>query len=113
LRWQRPRIKSDIEQAQSVVAQRSAEYAGLQGRVDYEVRREFIDLAAAADQVALAQKNVGLARDTLTQSQDRFKAGVTDTVEVVQAQQTVEQAVCARRRKGRSTSESCSTESPC
>jgi outer membrane protein TolC len=90
--WQRPRIKADIEQAQSVVAQRSAEYADLQGRVDYEVRQEFIDLAAAADQVALAQKNVGLARDTLTQSQDRFKAGVADTVEVVQAQQTVEQA---------------------
>jgi outer membrane protein TolC len=90
--WQRPRIKADIEQAQSVVAQRSAEYADLQGRVDYEVRREFIDLAAAADQVGLAQQNVALARDTLTQSQDRFKAGVADTVEVVQAQQTVEQA---------------------
>ena len=56
------------------------------------MRQEFIDLAAAADQVGLAQKNVGLARDTLTQSQDRFKAGVADTVEVVQAQQTVEQA---------------------
>ncbi len=42
--------------------------------------------------MSLAQKNVGLARDTLTQSQDRFKAGVADTVEVVQAQQTVEQA---------------------
>ena len=90
--WQRPRIKADIEQAQSVVAQRTAEYADLQGRVDYEVRQEFIDLAAAADQVGLAEKNVGLARDTLTQSQDRFKAGVADTVEVVQAQQTVEQA---------------------
>jgi outer membrane protein TolC len=90
--WQGTRIKADIEQAQSVVSQRSAEYADLQGRVDYEVREEFIDLAAAADQVGLAQKNVGLARDTLTQSQDRFKAGVADTVEVVQAQQTVEQA---------------------
>jgi outer membrane protein TolC len=90
--WQRPRIKADIEQAQSVVAQRTAEYADLQGQVDYEVRQEFIDLAAAADQVVLAQQNVGLARDTLTQSQDRFKAGAADTVEVVQAQQTVEQA---------------------
>ena len=90
--WQGTRIKADIEQAQSVVSQRSAEYADLQGRVDYEVRQEFIDLAAAADQVGLAQNNVGLARDTLTQSQDRFKAGVADTVEVVQAQQTVEQA---------------------
>ena len=51
--WQ-GRIKADIKQAQSVVSQRSAEYADLQGRVDYEVRQEFIDLAAAADQVGLA-----------------------------------------------------------
>src|SRR6202034_1091663 len=59
--WQRPRIKADIEQAESVLAQRSAEYADLVGQVDFEVRRELIDLAAAADQVSLAQNNVGLA----------------------------------------------------
>jgi outer membrane protein TolC len=90
--WQGHKIKADIEQAQSVLSQRSAEYADLLGQVDFEVRREFIDLAAAADQVSLAQNNAGLAADTLRQSQDRFKAGVADTVEVVQAQQTVEQA---------------------
>jgi outer membrane protein TolC len=90
--WRTQKIKADIEQAQSVLAQRTAEYEDLLGRVDFEVRREFIDLAAAADQVDLAQKNAGLAADTLRQAQDRFKAGVSDTVEVVQAQQTVEQA---------------------
>jgi outer membrane protein TolC len=90
--WQGHKIKADIEQAQSVLSQRTAEYADLVGQVDFEVRREFIDLAAAADQVSLAQSNAGLAADTLRQSQDRFKAGVADTVEVVQAQQTVEQA---------------------
>jgi outer membrane protein TolC len=90
--WQGHRIKADVEQAQSVLSQRTAEYADLQGRVDFEVRQAFIDLAAAADQVTLAQNNIGLAADTLRQSQDRFKAGVADTVEVVQAQQTVEQA---------------------
>jgi outer membrane protein TolC len=90
--WRGHKIKADIEQAQSVLSQRSAEYADLMGQLDFEVRREFIDLAAAADQVSLAQNNAGLAADTLRQSQDRFKAGVADTVEVVQAQQTVEQA---------------------
>jgi outer membrane protein TolC len=90
--WQGHKIKADVVQAQSVLAQRTAEYADLEGQVDFEVRREFINLAAAADQVSLAQNNVGLAADTLRQSQDRFKAGVADTVEVVQAQQTVEQA---------------------
>jgi outer membrane protein TolC len=90
--WQGHKIKADIEQAQSVLSQRTAEYADLRGQVDFEVRQAFIDLAAAADQVTLAQRNVGLAADTLRQSQDRFKAGVADTVEVVQTQQTVEQA---------------------
>jgi outer membrane protein TolC len=73
--WQRPRIKADIEQAQSAVAQRRAEYADLHGRVDYELQQEFIDLAAAADQVGLAQKNVGLARDTLTSRRTDLKLG--------------------------------------
>lgn len=90
--WQGHKIKADVEQARSALSQRRAEYSDLEGQVDFEVRQAFIDLAATADQVALAQKNVGLAADTLRQSQDRFKAGVADTVEVVQAQQTVEQA---------------------
>jgi outer membrane protein TolC len=60
--------------------------------VDQDVRQAFIDLNEAADQVNVAKSNVDLAQDTLTQSRDRFAAGVTDTVEVVQAEQTAVQA---------------------
>ncbi len=35
----------------------------------------------------MARTNVDLATQTLTQARDRFTAGVTDTIEVVQAQQ--------------------------
>jgi outer membrane protein TolC len=35
---------------------------------------------------------VGLAEETLRQSRDRFSAGVTDTVEVVQSQEIVASA---------------------
>jgi outer membrane protein TolC len=86
------RLKGESEQAGAQLEQRRAQYADVQGRVEFEVRQAFIDLNSAADQVALASKNAELAADTLRQSQDRFGAGVADTVEVVQAQQTVVQA---------------------
>ena len=47
---------------------------------------------AAADQVEVARSSVDLAEQTLTQAQDRFSAGVTDTLEVVQAQEAVASA---------------------
>jgi outer membrane protein TolC len=86
------RLKGEAEQASAALAQRRAQYADIQGRAEFEIRQAFIDLGSAADQVELATKNAELAADTLHQSQDRFAAGVADTVEVVQAQQTVEQA---------------------
>jgi outer membrane protein TolC len=60
--------------------------------VDADVRNAFLDLRAAADQVRVAQSNVALAQDTLRQARDRFGAGVTDTIEVVQAQETLAMA---------------------
>ena len=54
---------------------------------DAQVRAALLDLESAATQVTVAQANVGLANETLTQARDRFAAGVTDNIEVIQAQQ--------------------------
>lgn len=86
------RLRGATEEASAALEQRRAQYAELQGRVEFEIRQAFIDLDSAADQVSLAGKNVELATDELRQSQDRFGAGVADTVEVVQAEQNVVQA---------------------
>jgi outer membrane protein TolC len=86
------RIRGDIQQANAALRQRKAELEDLRGQVDEDVRQAFIHLNSAADQVAVARSNVDLAHDTLTQSRDRFAVGVTDTVEVVQAEQAVVQA---------------------
>lgn len=86
------RIRGDIQQASAALNQRKAELEDLRGQVDEDVRQAFINLNSAADQVAVAKSNVDLAHDTLTQSRDRFVVGVTDTVEVVQAEQAVVQA---------------------
>ncbi len=87
--YQGTRVKGDIEQADSALRQRRAEVEDLRGRIDYDVRNAFLDLDSAADQVSLAQSNVQLAQETLTQARDRFAAGVADTVEVTQAQESV------------------------
>ena len=69
--------------------QRQDELADLGGQIDYQVRAALLDIQSAADQVTVARNNLDLANQTLTQAQDRFASGVTDTIEVVQAQGSV------------------------
>jgi outer membrane protein TolC len=83
------RISGDIVEARAVMKQRQDELADLGGQIDYQVRAALLDIQSAADQVAVARSNLDLANQTLTQAQDRFAAGVTDTIEVVQAQGSV------------------------
>jgi outer membrane protein TolC len=90
--FQGGKVQGDIEQARAVLSQRKAELQDTYGVVDRDVRVAFIDLNAAADQVVVAESNVSLSKYTLVQARDRFVAGIADTVEVVQAQQTVAQA---------------------
>ena len=86
------RIKGDILQNDSELRNRRNEMENLRGQIDYEVRTALLDLKSAADQVDVAGSNVQLANETLRQSRDRFAAGVTNTVEIVQAQQSVADA---------------------
>ncbi|MDP9115516.1 MAG: TolC family protein, partial [Acidobacteriota bacterium] len=81
------RAQSDIAQAEAVLRNKKNAREDLRGRIDYEVRGALLDLQSAADQVAVAGTNVELATETLSEARDRFGAGVTDNIEVVQAQQ--------------------------
>jgi outer membrane protein TolC len=83
------RIRSEIQDASAQVDRRQSEHADLLGRVNYEVRNAFIDLQAADSAVKVAEKNSQLAQRTLEQARDRFLNGVTNNLEVIQAQQDV------------------------
>ena len=83
------RIHADIEQAQADLARREAEYEDLKGRVAYDVRVAWLDLSASDSSVKVAQRNKSLAEQALVQSQDRYTNGVTNYLEVVQAQEAV------------------------
>ena len=64
----------------------------LRGRIDYQVRTALLDLSSAADQVEVARSSVNLAEQTLNQAKDRFTAGVTDNLELIQAQEALASA---------------------
>lgn len=86
------RIKADVIESDSELRNRRNEMENLRGQIDADVRTALLDLGSAAAQVDVARSNLELSNDTLRQAQDRFAAGVTNTVEVVQAQQAVADA---------------------
>ena len=86
------RIKGDIAQAEGERRQRKAEAENIRGRIDYDVRTAFLNINAAKEQVEVAKQNVALANESLARSKDRFASGVTDSVEVVQAEQALASA---------------------
>ncbi len=87
--FQGGRTKADILEADTALERRRAELENLRAKIDSEVRTAFLDLESAGDLVKVARSNVALADETLAQAQDRFSAGVTDNIEVIQAQESV------------------------
>jgi outer membrane protein TolC len=83
------KVHSDVLEAEAQLKQARSQLNDLRGRIDYEVRASLLDLNSAAEQVEVARSTVDLAEQALAQSRDRFSAGVTDNLEVVQAQESV------------------------
>jgi outer membrane protein TolC len=90
--FQGTRVKADVLQADASLQQKQAELADLKGRIDQDVRSALLDVNAADELVKVAKSNVDLAHETLSEAQDRFAAGITDNIEVVQAQESVSAA---------------------
>jgi outer membrane protein TolC len=86
------RVHSDVIEADSQLKQARSQLGNIRGQIDYDVRVALLDLISAADQVEVARSSVDLADQALAQSRDRFSAGVTDNLEVVQAQEAVASA---------------------
>ncbi len=87
--FQGGRVHGDVLKAEASLRQAQAQMADVRGQIDQDIRNALLDLKSSSDQVEVAQSSVNLAEQALTQSQDRFSAGVTDNLEVVQAQEVV------------------------
>ncbi len=86
------RIESDILNAKAVLSRREAEFADIQARAVYDVRAALLDLAAASTSVQVSSENQALALEGLRQARDRFDVGITNVVDLIQAQQAVAEA---------------------
>lgn len=86
------RIRADVAQTDVSIRQRQDELGSLDEHIEVDVRSALLDLKSAADQVTVARSSLDVATQTLTQARDRFTAGVTDNIEVVQAQDAVANA---------------------
>ena len=87
--FQGGRIHGNILEAGAALAGRQAELENLRARIEYELRVALLDLKAAQQQVEVARNGRELATQQMEQSQDRFAAGVTSNIEVVQAQEAL------------------------
>ena len=90
--WQGGRTEGNIEQAEAALAQRRAELADIRGRIESDIRNAYLDLQAAANQIDVAQKNLEVSAQTLDLNRQRFEAGVSDNLAVVQSQDAIASA---------------------
>jgi outer membrane protein TolC len=90
--FQGGRVEADVQQSRTTLKERQAQVDNLKGSIEQEIENALLDLKAAAQQVEVAKTGLDYAQETLVQSQDRFAAGVTNNVEVIQAQQQLASA---------------------
>ncbi len=58
-------------------------------QLESEVRKAYLDMQAAANQVAVAEKNLEVAKETLDLTRQKVEAGVSESVELVQSQEAL------------------------
>ncbi len=87
--FQGGKVRGDVMQANALIAQRESQLKDLRNKIDYQVRKAFLDLQSSEHQMLVARNTVRLAHQQLKQAQDRFAAGVVNSLEVVQSEQAV------------------------
>ena len=78
-----------VLEADAALETERAAIEDLRARVRYEVESALLDMKAAQDRVTVAEQAMLLAKEELTQAQDRFQAGVASNIDVVQAQESL------------------------
>jgi outer membrane protein TolC len=84
--FQGKEAESRVLAADAQLEKQRAELESMRARISYEVRTVLLDVKSSEEKVKVARSNLTLAGEQVTQSQDRFAAGVVSNIEVVQAQ---------------------------
>ncbi len=84
------RMESDRAQAFYLMQKEEIEEDELRKRVELEIRKTSATLASARQQVAVAEQAVSFANDVLAHARRLYEAGLTNSIEVIDAQTQLE-----------------------
>jgi outer membrane protein len=86
------RIHAQIVRANLGIQKLKEQQADLRNQIGLDVKTALINLDSARNEVKVANLGVELSKEEVDQSRDRFKAGVANNIEVIQAQDSLARA---------------------
>jgi outer membrane protein len=86
------RIHAEIVRANLEIQKLQQQEDDLRNSIALDVKTALINLDSARSQVAVANLGVQLSKEEVDQARDRFKAGVANNIEVIQAQDSLARA---------------------
>jgi outer membrane protein TolC len=86
------RIHSEIVKADLQLRTLEEQKADLRNSIALDVKTALLNLESARNEVQVANLGVQLAKEEVDQARDRFKAGVANNIEVIQAQDALARA---------------------
>jgi outer membrane protein len=85
-------IHAEIVRADLEIQKLQQQQADLRNQIALEVKTALINLDSARNEVTVANLGVQLSKEEVDQARDRFRAGVANNIEVIQAQDSLSRA---------------------
>jgi outer membrane protein len=86
------RIHAEMVHADLEIQKLQQQRADLRNQIAMDVKTALINLGSARNEVQVANLGVELSKEEVDQARDRFKAGVANNIEVIQAQDSLSRA---------------------
>jgi outer membrane protein TolC len=86
------RIHAEIVRADLEIRRLEEQQADLRNQIALDVKTALLNLESARNEVQVANLGVQLSKEEVDQARDRFKAGVANNIEVIQAQDSLSRA---------------------
>ena len=86
------RIHAQIVSADLEIRKLAEQQADLRNQIALDVKTALLNLESARNEVQVANLGVQLSKEEVDQARDRFKAGVANNIEVIQAQDSLSRA---------------------
>jgi outer membrane protein len=86
------RIHAEVVRADLEIRKLEEQRADLRNQIALDVKTALLNLDSARNEVQVANLGVQLSKEEVDQARDRFKAGVANNIEVIQAQDSLARA---------------------